>query len=594
MDTTNLPRHKRNLKLKTSVGPNTLRPAMSWNWNSHGLPFLPGYTFRDVTKSAFHRPQTLNYNNGYALAHRPTVGIGQDPLLSELIQQEINELSFETPDITYGSFDQSLVNDFIPAYVALDKKVLCYYAYFQEKVLFSPEEECCVRPVVIYYHLEDDSMCIVEPRVENSGIPQGKRIKRQRLPKNERGEHYQWKDLNVGMDLEVYGVKYHITQCDTFTKEFMESEGIILNDSEPMPEDPYSKRRENPPPAFTTASGSDHMHQFLTMDRKVLHFFALWDDTDSLFGETRPVTVQYYLVDDTVEINEVYERNSGRFPFPVLMHRQKLPKKVKPKFETFPSCVLEVSAAEVEEYYSPKHFQVGETIKLLGRRFLLYDCDAFTKEYYQKNHPDLEMKPTEVPKKTDLLKERKKEVPPYNGFGSPEDSLQNCLALIPGPPKKNVIKMLENEHKVLRYSARLDSENPGDEGRQFIMSYFLSNDMMSIFEKTTRNSGIIGGKFLKKKRILKPGSTVDHSEFYSPADFAIGATVEVYGHRFVLTDADHYVLKYLEANTGQIPLQTLDSLRQKLSVGTANNQPADQNEIMPISLSGHDVAEPSS
>lgn len=49
-------------------------------------------------------------------------------------------------------------------------------------------------------------------------------------------------------------------------------------------------------------------------------------------------------------------------------------------------------------------------------------------------------------------------VPPYNGFGSPEDSLQNCLYLIPEPPKKNVVKMLENDHKVLRYSARLVSQ----------------------------------------------------------------------------------------------------------------------------------------
>lgn len=50
------------------------------------------------------------------------------------------------------------------------------------------------------------------------------------------------------------------------------------------------------------------------------------------------------------------------------------------------------------------------------------------------------------------------EVPPYNGFGSLEDSLQNCLSLIPEPPKKNVLKMLENDHKVLRYSARLVSQ----------------------------------------------------------------------------------------------------------------------------------------
>lgn len=96
--------------------------------------------------------------------------------------------------------------------------MLRYDAYFRESIPHSPEEEHRVRAVVIYYYLEDDSMCIIEPIVENSGIPQGNRIRRQRLPRNERGEHYQWKDLNLGMDLEVYGVKYHIIQCDAFTK----------------------------------------------------------------------------------------------------------------------------------------------------------------------------------------------------------------------------------------------------------------------------------------------------------------------------------------------------------------------------------------
>lgn len=49
----------------------------------------------------------------------------------------------------------------------------------------------------------------------------------------------------------------------------MESEGIILNDPKPMPVDPYSKRRENPPPCFTTPSELKQRQQFLTMDRKV-------------------------------------------------------------------------------------------------------------------------------------------------------------------------------------------------------------------------------------------------------------------------------------------------------------------------------------
>lgn len=64
----------------------------------------------------------------------------------------------------------------------------------------------------------------------------------------------------------------------------------------------------------------------------MLRFYALWDDdTDSLNRETRTVIIQYFLVDDTVAIIEVHKPNSGRDPFPVLMCRQKLPKKIKPE-----------------------------------------------------------------------------------------------------------------------------------------------------------------------------------------------------------------------------------------------------------------------
>ncbi|NWS73477.1 EFHC1 protein, partial [Crotophaga sulcirostris] len=511
-------------------------------------------------KTSFHRSQTLGYKNGYALPRLPTVGIGGERLYAnQLSEAELDELASRRLTLTYGQAKRAPPSRFVPAHVALDKKILKFDAYFQEDVPLSTQEHYRVRQVVIYYYLEDDSMCVMEPVVKNSGLPQGKLVRRHRVPKNDRGDHYHWKDLNRGMNITMYGRTYRLVNCDPFTQVFLESQGIELNPPEEMVFDPYTEMCRMPKPKCITPSDFDKLKQFLTYDKQVLRFYAVWDDTDSTFGDNRSFVIHYYLVNDTVEVREVYKQNDGRDPFPVLIKRQRFPKTFMDKMKTFPSCVLEISDQEVLEWYAPKDFAVGKSTNLLGRAFFIYDCDEFTRNFYRDKFGITDLQPVEMKKKP--LEEVPQVVPPYNGFGVPEDSLQNCFSLFPKPPKKDVIKMLENNNKVLQYQVALESPNPVDRTRRFILSYFLSDDTISIYEPPVRNSGIMGGKYLGRTRVPKPGSTPLNITYYEPSDLAIGSTIEVFGHRFVITGADGGVLRYVESNAERFPAATLQSLR---------------------------------
>uniref|UniRef100_A0A2K5E9G9 EF-hand domain-containing protein 1 n=1 Tax=Aotus nancymaae TaxID=37293 RepID=A0A2K5E9G9_AOTNA len=444
----------------------------------HGLPLLPGMSFKDFTKTAFHRSQTLGYRNGYAIVRCPTVGIGGDRLqFNQLSQAELHELANKAPVLTYGQPKQAPPADFIPAHVAFDKKV------------------------------------------------------------------------------------------------FLESQGIELNPPEKMALDPYTELRKQPLRKYVTPSDFDQLKQFLTFDKQVLRFYAIWDDTDSMYGECRTYIIHYYLMDDTVEIREVHERNDGRDPFPLLMNRQRIPKVLVENAKNFPRCVLEISDQEVLEWYTAKDFIVGKSLTILGRTFFIYDCDPFTRRYYKDKFGI-----TDLPR-IDVSKQEpppvKQELPPYNGYGLVEDSAQNCFALIPKAPKKDIIKMLANDNKVLRYLAALESPIPEDKDRRFVFSYFLSTDMISIFEPPVRNSGIIGGKYLGRTKVVKPNSTVDNPIYYGPSDFFIGAVIEVFGHRFIILDTDEYVLKYMESNAAQYSPEALASIQNHVRKREA---PASESE----------------
>ena len=71
----------------------------------------------------------------------------------------------------------------------------------------------------MYYYLNDESIHVTEPRVENSGITQGIFIKQQKIPKKLGvQEFYKWTDFNIATNINFYERIFRIYDADEFTK----------------------------------------------------------------------------------------------------------------------------------------------------------------------------------------------------------------------------------------------------------------------------------------------------------------------------------------------------------------------------------------
>ena len=67
---------------------------------------------------------------------------------------------------------------------------------------------------------------------------------------------------------------------------------------------------------------------------------------------------------------------------------------------------------------------------------------------------------------------------------------------------------------------------------------------------------------MERTRVAKPGSSIDNPVYYTPQDFVIGRIIEIFKHKFIITDADEYVWKYAEEHASRFPKETFDSLKK--------------------------------
>ena len=99
-------------------------------------------------------------------------------------------------------------------------------------------------------------------------------------------------------------------------------------------------------------------------------------------------------------------------------------------------------------------------------------------------------------------------IPPYNGYGSEEDSLLNVFYLdINNKNKERYIDRFKKDKHILRFLAKMISSNPSNEDRGFLISFFCGDETIQIFEIAGKNSGRESGKFLERQRIKNPLSS---------------------------------------------------------------------------------------
>lgn len=514
------------------------------------IPCLPGHEFTFPSDdSKFHKAHAFDFSNNVPSFDESKPGIGGNGLNGQ-------KRGPRTSAELYPSNAED--GQAVPAWVAFDRQVLRFDGYFREAVHEMRQENYRIRKCTILFYLEDDSIQVTEHRMKNSGIPQGTLIRRHRIAKPRTGKpgenetFYTVEDFNVRNTIDLYSRMFVITDCDSFTRNFLTKLGAIVNEPISMPSDPYTEMRDQMLAAMKPRRPymkEDTLRQFLNNDRKVLRFSCVWDDRLSVFGDKRRMVLHYYLADDTIEIHEEIPMNSGRDAVSHFLKRQRLTK----HGGTFGP------GERPEDYYTDQDLVIGGHVNVYGRPFIILDCDEFTKEYYRSKYGLSDFTPAKD--NDEAPQPPVREIPPYNGFGSEEDSLGSCISLIPKPPKKDFQKLMRKDNMVLRFFARMDTVRSVDAGRSFIISYYLADDTILVFEPHQRNSGIVGGKFLERMRIKKPNTDT----YYKSTDLYVGNKVNFKNHKFILKEADEYAYAYMEDNKDVYPQANPIAVQSKVN-----------------------------
>ena len=196
---------------------------------------------------------------------------------------------------------------------------------------------------------------------------------------------------------------------------------------------------------------------------------------------------------------------------------------------------------------TPYDIRLGEVLEVYGRAIYLYDCDGYTREFYEKvGQPQGPSEPYDNDKWTSTM--TNKWVPKKDA------QMKQYLEKKLGGGKVNSQKQfLENDRKVLKFFAQF-------EGAPYIVHYFLADDTIEVREVALPNSGkdpfpvtFKRQKLPRQFALNQPGQT--YAENFVKADeICVGSCLQVFGRAYFIEGCDEFTRNYYAAKYGiQVP-----------------------------------------
>ncbi|CAA21520.2 DM10 domain-containing protein [Caenorhabditis elegans] len=365
---------------------------------------------------------------------------------------------------------------------AANSAVLSFDAYAEEDGL--DEEIHRIRIFKINYHLNDDTITVNEPFVDNTGYLHGRIFRRQKVPAHNRiGKPYvHWSDLNVGTDINLFQTIYRITSCDTFTRSFLEEHGTKVNEDEELPEDPWLVRRRGAP---RTAPKLPDQREFINRPPMLVYRCCWLDHMNDFHGcrMKRIFKMYVYCSDHTVALIEETKEFEGQ----LFLKRIALPFPVQPDM--------------VKRDYRWWDIRPGVWVDVFCRPMFVFECaNDETKSFTRQQ------------------------------FGETDFANYSSQILEEGPPTTQFF----NSPSILKFRCTMVDAPSVLYGLHFLLYYDVNRRIVNINEEG-RKTWTDGRVFLKD---------VDASTF-SENQFAPGRILQFFKWRFNLVQSSGETGKYL-------------------------------------------------